>query len=1587
MAATERATGRRVVLKRVPAEQSRAVRFAFEVLRRAGSPHLPAPRALVTAEDGAGWMVTDWVAGRPLPREQAATVADALAEARAVAHALAAIHGAGTHHGDVAPGNVIVTPTGGVVLVDLGQLGRHGMGTPGFLAPEVLAGGGGPAADRFSLGCLLCLRLLGEVPWRRPEALLEARDIAAVQSRLDALGGDALDPPVRALLVRLLGPEPAQRIADSQQLVVHLTRLHAAADAGLDLRQAQPWWQPARWPYRGPDLGAIARTQLEPRSPRLIAVAGPGGVGRGRVVEELVQLLQTESSAPPARVCEADRLSPTLGRADAPWLEAWRSTTEAGIVGLLDAPSWPEGLDDDDAVPSRAAVLLDVAAQATTTLVLPVNGALGRALATRGASVIEVHPWTEEEVAQVLTGVVDAQRISGWAECLHAATGGWPARVLRAAEACAEAQIDDPRASDVADAIAHAAQRGLESLHAGVARAVMLAVWRGSEALGALPGHLHDGERPWATVEAAARRRLGAEIDALAVDVAAVAEREGEGLGLALAIDADRAEIIERYLLEGGSTSHALERWLDEGAGRLAPPTVAAVMRRRLARGDVDGALRLAPHAPCPAGALASARALQRRGRTDEALALAERAAASEQGRIAWSARGLQWRLWSDRGDGVRALAAAREVLPDAPTAGLGPATARLWAAMAALTVGEHEQAAQWLDTSIAATGEDPDPSASGLRARARQLQGNLAQAQGELRLAQQRYAEAADAFDAAGEPVGGLMLRGSLAGLAVLAYDFAAGIEHGRAAVGGLLARGQLSATLEAGLNLLQLLVRVGAEQQARALGRLIDDLHGRSDSELTRARLHRVRAELATIALRPGPGARTSAMQGAQAAAESCFVAAAQRLARASADVEATEAWRRASTLARAQGQLERAAAHLEQASGAAGDDPDTLAELELEASMQRLARGDATELEEVIASLSRLPRPDTWCQRGRVDLAWSYDRTLLLALRRRLPPSHPARRRVGQRWLETLELVMKQTGPLDRSAVRGSLLVDGGDAQPLRELLAEFDDMPAAPPSGPAPAAPPAVAGPTPEQANSEQLLRIYRRLAREERLEVLLQQVVDAMMDLTDAERGAVVVLPTVHTERLEVTRELAEGSVGVRFSRSVIERVLGDGSPVMSVDAAADDRFDGSRSISHLNLRSVLAVPLQFRGERLGAAYVDHRLRRGNFDEHDLARMEEFAELAALAVAHARALAELRAQAKAMSLQQAELARLLEAREAEVIGLRDQVRSAQAPSLRGYRGIIGNTPVMTRIFKLIDRVADADVPVVIHGESGTGKELVARALHEAGPRCEGPFIAENCGAIPETLLESVLFGHIKGAFTGAGTSKAGLFEAADGGTIFLDEVGEMSAAMQTKLLRVLQEGELRRVGDNRSRPINVRVIAASNRDLEAMVERGDFRRDLFYRINVIKLELPPLRDRIDDLPVLIEHFARRHGAEGRVRVSAAAMRRLAQHPWPGNVRELENEVQRWLALVEGEVGPDDLSMAPTAASTAEGELGIDGDPEDLQIRPRIERMERALIAAAMERTGGNQTKAAALLGLSRYGLQKKLRRLAEQEKGA
>ncbi|MEM6296084.1 MAG: sigma 54-interacting transcriptional regulator, partial [Myxococcota bacterium] len=957
----------------------------------------------------------------------------------------------------------------------------------------------------------------------------------------------------------------------------------------------------------------------------------------------------------------------------------------------------------------------------------------------------------------------------------------------------------------------------------------------------------------------------------------------------------------------------------------------------------------------------AHARALQRLGRGDDARALLS-VRAEDPAPRRWACRGLRWRLDVDAGEAAAADAEATACGVDAlalEEAGAGGALALLWSAYAAWSCGATERATARLAAGRVWADASRDADASSIAARLLQLDGNLAYGRGSLTEAAARFAAAAEAFARAGEPVGGLTLRGTACALAGPTLDLQAGIAHGRAALRGLLAHGQTSALVEAAINLVQLLARVGGDDEARTVATAVRAAVGQGAVAIDRARLCRLDAD---VLVRPGASTHDARRRAAKA-----YAVAAAALAEAGLEDEAHDASVRAATFFTIAGDFDAAAEVLVDVPAAPTSPGLHIAACTVRAQLAA-RRGDAPALETAVASLHTGPRWSALRAAGRLESALAYDKTLLLAVRSQPASSATTRRALAARLLSTVESVMQKTKPIDRPAARAALLSEGGDTSVLRDLLEDLEGTDAPAPAQ-ASAAEPASGG-----DRYERLLRMYRRFAREDRLEPLLEQIVDAVMELTDAERGAVVIR-RVEVEDLSVTRALAEGSGGASYSRSVIERVLASGEPVLSVDAAADDRFDDSRSISHLNLRSVLAVPLRFRGTLLGAAYVDHRLRRGNFGEDDLAHMEAFADLAALAVAHAAALTSLEDKTTQLTAQSAQLAALLERREAEVVALREDARR-QAPARDGYRGIIGSSVRMQTVFRMIDRVADADVPVVVYGESGTGKELVARALHDAGGRGSGPFVAENCGAIPETLLESVLFGHAKGAFTGAQKAKAGLFEAANGGTIFLDEVSEMGMPMQTKLLRVLQEGEVRRVGETAARAVDVRVVAACNRDLEEMVAEGTFRRDLYYRINVVRIDLPPLRERVEDIRALIDHFLARHGGT-QLELAPSVVRALTAYAWPGNVRQLENEVQRWVALCEGGVALEDLS-GPIAGTSAPEPF----DPDDLRIRPRVDRMERELIARALEQTGNNQTKAAALLGLSRYGLQKKLKRLAQ-----
>ena len=343
--------------------------------------------------------------------------------------------------------------------------------------------------------------------------------------------------------------------------------------------------------------------------------------------------------------------------------------------------------------------------------------------------------------------------------------------------------------------------------------------------------------------------------------------------------------------------------------------------------------------------------------------------------------------------------------------------------------------------------------------------------------------------------------------------------------------------------------------------------------------------------------------------------------------------------------------------------------------------------------------------------------------------------------------------------------------------------------------------------------------------------------------------------------------------------------------------------------------------------------------------------------------------------------------------AENVYLRREVEARYS-----FEGIIGDAPVMQKIFDVTEKVAQTDATVLLTGETGTGKDLIARAIHYTGPRHEKKFVAQNCGALPDTLLESELFGHKRGSFTGAHADKLGLFEVADGGTIFLDEIGETEPGMQVRLLRVLQDGEIRPLGSSDTRMVNVRVVAATNRDLKKMVEDGRFREDLYYRLRVVEITLPPLRERSSDIPAMAHQFLDDVG--GRMKreftgFSNAAMDRLVAYQWPGNVRELANEIERTAALAGSDetIGLDDLSehvrggpsrpdpQGENAAVTLSGEL--DAPIGDWDLNRSVDRLKRNMLIRAI-REAGSKSGAAERLGIPRQSLRKMVKRLGISE---
>jgi transcriptional regulator with GAF, ATPase, and Fis domain len=498
-----------------------------------------------------------------------------------------------------------------------------------------------------------------------------------------------------------------------------------------------------------------------------------------------------------------------------------------------------------------------------------------------------------------------------------------------------------------------------------------------------------------------------------------------------------------------------------------------------------------------------------------------------------------------------------------------------------------------------------------------------------------------------------------------------------------------------------------------------------------------------------------------------------------------------------------------------------------------------------------------------------------------------------------------------------------------------------------------------------------------LAARNDVEGLVATAIGRCRELLEAEGVAVLLLdegagelyfPYTTASDPDVANRLA----GVRFpaDRGVAGAVLREGKSRIVRDPRSErDFYSGVDKTTGVETRGLMAVPLLAARGPIGVIEAVNPLAKPNFDEDDLALLESVAGSLAVALDNAQMLSELRDREQRLRQEVAVLRRDL--------ARRDE-----------FSEIVGTGPAMAKVFRLMESAAASPISVLVQGETGTGKELIARAIHRASERGTEPLVAVNCGALPAELLESELFGHARGAFTGATAEQRGLFEAAHRGTMFLDEVGDLPSPMQVKLLRVLQDGEIMPLGTTKSRKVDVRVIAATNRDLRSEVEAGAFRADLYYRIAAFPIVVPPLREHREDVPLLVEHFVaaarQRHGGKKLGRIALETVEMLARFDWPGNVRQLRNEIERAVALT-----PEGEPLLPQIF--ADAVHGVDGSNDgavlstavspfraDRPLREARNDFEVSYIRAALEHNGGNVSRTAAALGISRVMLQRKMK---------
>jgi len=1140
---------------------------------------------------------------------------------------------------------------------------------------------------------------------------------------------------------------------------------------------------------------------------------------------------------------------------------------------------------------------------------------------------------------------------------------------------------------DDADQLDAKVLRRLDALRKDGARLVMVT---GLEDAGRLPGHTFQVFATPPLDETLAgdlvRRAIPSLSDAVVTHVVALCRRWPGKLRALVAL-LERAPVVAP---EDVDSILDQSEEVASGFRTTPPPAPDAVdlpskIRRLLDRGHFEEAANMLVGLEAdesPEIAIARARLFTNRGNTERSLeelrAVRDAVDASDDA----SLRG-EWFLHSARaylraGDYAQAEEDARQVSPCFEPSGPSGAGADSIVAealavcgLASSFVSKHEEAREVLDRAVGLARKLGEPRILSVAL------GSLAfalQRDDRLTDAKSAYEEGLAAAEQAGDAGSVATVRLNLAGIAKTQGDIAGSLSHLEAAVDMGRRSGRIATLRQALLNLANLDLYLGRIARAKSS---IDQL-----AEERRDLPPQLSAQL--LALEAECAARTGDLHAAERLCRECadaydavgrpvdaaeahlervlFVA---RRPDADADALARDLQRVDESLAGAGAHRALRALARGRVAGLLGDD----------------ARAQAA-LEEAIA---------TGRESGQRDIVWKA-----MEMRSRLllkAEQTMAAKRDREAALSILEDIATHL-PRDLREVYWN--------DPRRRAIrsAPLYDLPSATTMS----AMPVVS--TPGQDRLARVLEINREIAGTHDLPHLLERVTDHAIALLSAERGFIILKSRKPRDNanpdasdalsIHASRDQSGDDPHARFSQSIADKVISAGEPIVTTSALSDQRMADYVSVHQLMLQSVACVPIRSRTAGIiGALYLETRLQPGVNFAQELPTLQSLSDQVAIAIETARLVSEnerrteeLRKANEELEAARQKLEELLGHRTAQLAATRRDLRSAR-DVIRGhfgYKGLIGRSAAMRRVYALIDRVKDTDVPILITGESGTGKEIIARAIHGAGPRAKKAFVGINCGAIPENLLESELFGHVRGAFTGADRDRRGLFREASEGSVLLDEIGEMPQKMQAGLLRVLQEKVVRPVGGAKEEAVDARVIAATHRDLESMVREGSFREDLYYRLNVIMVRVPPLRERLDDLPVLIDHFlgifAARYGRDRRS-VSRAALKRLTAYDWPGNVRQLENILlNAWVLSDQPELEPEDFELPdsiqrPPRVVTAEAPPAAMTDASGTDL-DNHRANEKDRIIQALSSCNWNRVKAAEIVGLPRRTFYRRLK---------